>query len=78
MWMMIEKVYYSLYNNECNDVPENSKEIKAYYDSVISAMLFMKDKYLKDNKKTFLDDTPFQHFVVSNCSGIPLNPSDII
>ena len=77
MWMMIEKVYYSLYNNECNDVPENSKEIKAYYDSVISAMLFMKDKYLKDNKKTFLDDTPFQHFVVSNCSGIPLNPSDI-
>ena len=74
---MIEKVYYSLYNNECNDVPENSKEIKEYYDSVISAMLFMKDKYLKDNKKTFLDDTPFQHFVVSNCSGIPLNPSDI-
>ena len=40
-------------------------------------MLFIKDKYLKEHKKTFLDDTIFQHFVTDKCSGVPLNPSDI-
>ena len=35
----------------------------------------MKVKYLKKNKKTILDDTFFQHFVLT-CSGVPIDPTE--
>lgn len=77
MWVMIEKLYYSIYNSDCSSKPKESKEIRIRYDQIVNGMLFMKDKYLKDHNKTFLDDTIFQHFVTDKCSGVPLNPSDI-
>lgn len=77
MWIMIEKFYYTIYNAECNGRPSNYKEIEKNYDDIISGMLYMKEKYLKDNKKTILDNTIFQHFVVDKCSGIPKNAGEI-
>lgn len=77
MWLMIEQFYYSIYNAECSGRPNESKRIKERYDDIINGMLFMKDKYLKEKKKSFLDNTLFQHFVVDKCIGVPLNPSDI-
>ena len=74
---MIEKFYYTIYNAECNGRPSNYKEIEKNYDDIISGMLYMKEKYLKDNKKTILDNTIFQHFVVDKCSGIPKNAGEI-
>lgn len=77
MWIMIEKFYYSIYDADCSSRPKKSDEIIKRYDQIINGMLFIKDKYLKEHKKTFLDDTIFQHFVTDKCSGVPLNPSDI-
>ena len=77
MWVMIEKLYYSIYNSDCSGKPKESKEIRIRYDQIVNGMLFIKNKYLKEHKKTFLDDTIFQHFVTDKCSGVPLNPSDI-
>ena len=77
MWVMIEKFYYSIYDADCSSRPKKSDEIIKRYDQIINGMLFIKDKYLKEHKKTFLDDTIFQHFVTDKCSGVPLNPSDI-
>lgn len=77
MWVMIEKFYYSIYDADCSGRPKQNNEIIKRYDQIINGMLFIKDKYLKEHKKTFLDDTIFQHFVTDKCSGVPLNPSDI-
>lgn len=77
MWLMIEQFHYSIYKPDYSARPERSDDIKKRYDEIISGMLFMKDKYLKEHNKTFLDDTIFQHFVVDKCSGVPLNPNDI-
>ena len=77
MWVMIEKFYYSIYDANCSGKPKRSDEIIKRYDQIINGMLFIKDKYLKEHKKTFLDNTIFQHFVTDKCSGVPLNPSDI-
>ena len=77
MWIMIEKFYYSIYDANCSGRPKQNNEIIKRYDQIINGMLFIKDKYLKEHKKTFLDDTIFQHFVTDKCSGVPLNPSDI-
>lgn len=77
MWVMIEKFYYSIYDADCSGRPKQSDKIIKRYDQIINGMLFIKDKYLKEHKKTFLDDTIFQHFVTDKCSGVPLNPSDI-
>lgn len=77
MWFMIEKFYYSIYKADCNGKPSNYKEIEQGYDDIIKGMLFMKEKFLKEKKKTFLDDTLFQHFVVDKCSGTPKNPGEI-
>lgn len=77
MWLMIEKFYYSIYNADCSSKPKDSELINRQYDDIIASMLFIKEKYLNDKKKSFLDDTLFEHFVVSKCSGVPLNPSDI-
>ena len=77
MWIMIEKFYYSIYDPDCSGKPRKSDEIIKRYDQIINGMLFIKDKYLKEHKKTFLDNTIFQHFVTDKCSGVPLNPSDI-
>ena len=77
MWIMIEKFYYSIYDADCSGRPKQNNEIIKRYDQIINGMLFIKDKYLKEHKKTFLDDTIFQHFVTDKCSGVPLNPSDI-
>ena len=77
MWVMIEKFYYSIYDADCSGRHKQNNEIIKRYDQIINGMLFIKDKYLKEHKKTFLDDTIFQHFVTDKCSGVPLNPSDI-
>ena len=77
MWLMIERIYYSIYDKHCSSKPKQSEKIKERYDKIIQGMLFMKNKYLTKTKKTFLDNTPFQHFITNQCSGTPLNPSDI-
>lgn len=78
MWLMIENVYYKMYNKDCSSSPTliQKKAINEIYNKLLQNMLYMKEKYLKEKKITILDDSLFQYFVL-NCSGVPLNPSDL-
>lgn len=77
MWLMIENVYYKMFNKDCSGSPspENKIKINSIYFKLLQNMLFMKVKYLKEHKKTILDDTFFQHFVLT-CSGVPIDPTE--
>lgn len=77
MWFMIEQFYHTIYNSDCSDRPLNYKQIDNYYNKLISGLLFMKEKYLKEKGKTFLDNSLFQHFIVDKCNGVPKNPGEI-
>jgi hypothetical protein len=44
-----------------------------FFDSMIIELIKMKLKYLKDNKKTILDSTPFQDFI-TDCIGKSRDP----
>ena len=46
---------------------------KAVYMAMITRILKARDKYLSATKKTVLDDTPFQEFVLE-CIGKPVDP----
>ena len=78
MWLMIENVYYKMYNKNCSKSPSpnDRKFINDCYMKLLENMLYMKNFYLKKYKKTFLDDTIFQHFVF-NCIGTPISPNEI-
>ena len=78
MWLMIENIYYKMYNKDCSASPNNNQKqiINDIYIKLLQNMLYMKDLYLTKNKKTFLDDTLFQHFVLK-CSGVPISENEL-
>lgn len=48
-------------------------ELSNYKNTMISNLIKFKNFYFKDNKKTFLDNTPFQEFIIE-CSGQVMDP----
>ena len=78
MWFMIENVYYKMYNKDCSKSPSiiERKTINDIYMKLLQNMIYMKELYLKKNKKSLLDNTLFQHFVLQ-CSGVPLSSNEI-
>lgn len=63
---------YLLGNYNIAIIRKNDFNRKIYL-AMILRLYKARDKYLKDNNATVLDDTPFEEFVI-NCNGKPVDP----
>lgn len=67
MFSLIMEIYHNINNNN------NETEM---YQCMFSHLLQYRQKYLKDHKKTIIDDTPFKEFVIQ-CSGEATDPKRV-